>query len=51
MIDLDFNSLEIRSVMDYSEPRYTDDYEIMEMYGIVSWETENNERRINFIRY
>ena len=51
MIDLDFNSLEIQSVMDYSELRYTDDYNIMEMYGIVLDDSEGNYRRINSIRY
>lgn len=51
MIDLDFNSLEIQSVMSYAEPRYTDDYAIMEMYGIELRDFEGNERRINFLRY
>ena len=51
MIDLDFNSLEIRSVMSYAEPRYTDDYAIMEMYGIELRDFEGNERRINSLRY
>ena len=51
MIDLDFNSLEIQSVMDYSEPRYLDNYEIMETYGIVLRDSEGNERRINSLGY
>lgn len=51
MIDLDFNSLEIQSVMDYSEPRYPDNYEIMETYGIVLRDSEGNERRINSLGY
>ena len=51
MIALDFNSLEIRSVMSYAEPRYTDDYAIMEMYGIELRDFEGNERRINSLRY
>lgn len=51
MIDLDFNSLEIQSVMDYAEPRYPDDYKIMEMYGIVIRDFEETERRINSLRY
>ena len=51
MIDLDFNSSEIQSVMDYSEIRYTDDYNIMEMYGIALDDSEGNYRRINSIRY
>ena len=50
MIDLDFNNLEIQSVMSYAEPRYTDDYAIMEMYGIILGNIEDNERRINSIR-
>lgn len=51
MIDLDFNSLEIQSVMSYAEPKYTDDYAIMEMYGIVIRDFEETERRINSLRY
>lgn len=51
MIDLDFNSLETQSVMDYAEPRYTDDYAIMEMYGVELRDFEGNERRINSLRY
>lgn len=51
MIDLDFTSLEIQSVMDYSEPKYTDDYAIMELYGIDLRDSEGNERKINSIRY
>lgn len=51
MIDLDFNSLEIQSVMSYAEPRYTDDYAIMEMYGIVLDDSEETEHRINSLRY
>lgn len=37
--------------MSYAEPRYPDDYAIMETYGIVIGEFEDNERRINSIRY
>ena len=48
MIDLDFNSLEIQSVMSYAEPKYPDDYAIMEMYGIVLDDSEGNERRVNY---
>lgn len=51
MIDLDFNSLDIQSVMSYAEPRYTDDYAIMKMYGIDLRDFEGNERRINSLRY
>lgn len=51
IIDLDFNSLEIHSVMSYAEPKYTDDYAIMEMYGIVIRDFEETERRINSLRY
>lgn len=51
MIDLDFSSLDIQSVMDYSEPRYPDNYSIMETYGIVLGNFECTERRINSIRY
>lgn len=51
MINLDFNSLEMQSVMDYSEPRYTDDYKIMEIYGIILGDSEGNIRRINSLRY
>ena len=51
MIDLDFSSLEIQSVMDYSEPKYPDDYAIMEMYGIDLRDFEGNERRINSLRW
>lgn len=51
MIDLDFNSLEIQSVMDYSEPRYPDNYEIMKTYGIVLRDSEGNKRRINSLGY
>lgn len=51
MIDLDFNSLDIQSVMSYAEPKYTDDYTIMEMYGIVIRDFEETERRINSLRY
>ena len=51
MIDLDFSSSEIQSVMDYSEPRYPDNYEIMETYGIVLRDSEGNERRINSLGY
>lgn len=51
MIDLDFNSLEIQSVMDYSEPRYSDNYKIMENYGLVLGDFEETERRINSLRY
>lgn len=50
MIDLDFNSCEIQSVMSYAEPKYTDDYAIMEMYGIELSDFEGNERRINSLR-
>lgn len=51
MIDLDFNSLDIQSVMSYAEPKYTDDYAIMEMYGIDLRDFEGNERRINSLRW
>lgn len=51
MIDLDFNSLEIQSVMSYAEPKYPDDYAIMEIYGIDLRDFEKTERRINSIRY
>ena len=51
MIDLDFNSLEIQTVMSYAESKYTDDYDIMEMYGIVIHDFEETERRINSLRY
>lgn len=51
MIDLDFNSLEIQSAMDYSEPRYPDDYSIMETYGIVLGNFKCTERRINSLIY
>ncbi len=51
MIDLDFNSLDIQSVMSYAEPKYTDDYAIMETYGIVIRDFEGNERRINSLRW
>lgn len=51
MIDLDFNSLEIQTVMDYAEPRYPDNYKIMEMYGIVIRDFEETERRINSLKY
>ena len=51
MINLDFNSFEIQSVMDYAEPRYPDNYAIMETYGIVLGDFEKTERRINSIRY
>lgn len=51
MIDLDFNSLDIQSVMSYAEPRYTDDYAIMEMYGIDLRDFEGNECRINSLRW
>lgn len=51
MIDLDFNSLDIQSVMSYAEPKYPDDYAIMEMYGIDLRDSEETERRINSLRY
>jgi hypothetical protein len=51
MMDLDFNSLEIQSVMSYAEPKYPDDYAIMEMYGIIIRDFEETERRINSLRY
>lgn len=51
MIDLNFNGLDRQSVMSYAESRYTDDYAIMEMYGIILGDIEDNERRINSIRY
>ena len=51
MIDLDFNGSDRQSVMSYEESRYTDDYAIMEMYGIILGDIEDNERRINSIRY
>lgn len=51
MIDLDFTSPEIQSVMSYAEPKYTDDYAIMETYGIVIRNFEETERRINSLRY
>jgi hypothetical protein len=51
MIDLDFNSLEIHSVMTYAEPRYTDDYAIMKMYGIDLRDSEGNKRRIDSLRW
>lgn len=51
MIELDFNNLEIQSVMSYAEPKYTDDYAIMEMYGIDLCDSEGNKRRINSLRY
>lgn len=51
MIDLDFNSLEIQSVMDYAESRYHDNYAIMETYGIVLGDFEKTEYRINSIIY
>lgn len=51
MIDLDFNSLEIQSVMSYAELKYPDDYAIMEIYGIDLRDSEGNERRINSIKY
>ena len=51
MINLDFNSFEIQSVMDYSEQRYYDNYKIMENYGIVLGDFEKTERRINSLRY
>lgn len=51
MINLDFNSLEIQSVMDYSEPRYSDNYKIMEIYGIVLGDFEETKRRINSLIY
>jgi len=51
MLDLDFNSLEIDSVMSYAEPKYPDNYAIMEMYGIIIGDSEGNERRINSLRY
>jgi hypothetical protein len=51
MIDLDFNNLDIQSVLLYAEPIYPDDYEIMEAYGIVLGNFECTERRINSLRY
>lgn len=51
MLDLDFNSLEIDSVMSYAEPKYPDNYAIMEKYGIVIRNFEETERRINSLRY
>lgn len=51
MIDLDFSSLEIQSVMDYADPKYTDDYAIMEIYGIDIRDFEETKRRLNSIRY
>lgn len=51
MIDLNFNNLEIQSVLSYAEPRYPDDYNIMETYGIVLGDFEDNERRINSLKY
>lgn len=51
MIDLDFNSLEIQSVMSYAEPKYPDDYAIMEIYGIDLRDFEETERKINSLRY
>lgn len=51
MIDLDFSGSEIQSVMDYAEPKYSDDYAIMETYGLVLGDSEETERRINSLRY
>lgn len=51
MIDLDFNSLEIYSVMSYEEQKYPDNYAIMETYGIILGDSEGNEHRINSLRY
>lgn len=51
MIDLDFSGSEIQSVMGYAEPKYPDDYAIMELYGIDLRDSEGNERRINSLRY
>lgn len=51
MIDLDFSSSEIQTVISYAEPIYPDDYEIMEAYGIVLGNFECTERRINSLRY
>ena len=51
MLDLDFDSLEIQSVISYAEPKYPDDYAIMEMYGIDLRDSEGNECRINSLRY
>jgi len=51
MIDLDFISPDIQSIMSHAEPRYPDNYKIMEIYGIVLGNFDDNKRRINSLIY